>query len=356
MSRDLQAEAAASIPVTVITGFLGSGKTTLLNHLLGHPDLGEAAVLINEFGDVGIDHLLTRKISEDVVLLNSGCVCCSVRGDLVESMRDLFLKRVKGEIPEFKRLLIETTGLADPSPIIHTLINDPMVGARYRLDGIVTTVDCVLAETELDNHPESVKQVAVADRILMTKGDIADPTAIELLHARIRHLNPAAPIILSAHGQVEPAKLLDAGLFNASSKIPDVAAWLRTEAYEKKDQNHHHPGHQHEAAKHDDHITSFVVTLDKPVHWQTFATAIEALVATRGQNLLRVKGIVNAQGFDHPIVIHGVQHMFHPPVELPKWPSNDHRTRVVFIARDLGEKAVSFLLSQATREELFSLQ
>ncbi len=361
MSRDLQAEAAAAIPVTVLTGFLGSGKTTLLNALLQHPDLSDTAVLINEFGLVGLDHLLVRPVQEDIVLLNSGCVCCTVRGDLVTAMRELFLKRVKGEIPEFRRMVIETTGLADPAPIIHTLMSDPMIGARYRLDGIVTTVDAVNGDATLDSQPESVKQAAVADRLVLTKADLADPAALHALQDRLFALNPAAPQLLADHGQLNPVEILDCGLFTAKGKAPDVDRWLAEEAYRAAgprhhhghecgdhcSHGHHHHHHHHDHHRHDDRIASFVVTFDQPVPWEGFVTALEMMIATKGESLLRVKGIVNARGEDKPLAIHGVQHLFHPPAPLPAWPDADRRTRLVFITRDLPREPVESLLQTA---------
>jgi G3E family GTPase len=306
--------------------------------------MAETAVLINEFGEVGLDHLLVRHVSEDIVLLNSGCLCCTVRGDLVTAMRDLFLKRVRGDVPEFSRLVIETTGLADPAPIIHTLMTDPVIGARYRLDGIVATVDAVNGAAQLDRHAEAVKQAAVADRLVLTKCDIADPVAAEALKARLRQLNPAAPLVVAAHGGIEPARILDAGLFNAKSKTPDVERWLNEEAHAaahaaRHDHQHDHH-HHHDVNRHDAHISSFVVTLDEPVEWARLATALELLVTTRGESLLRIKGIVNAKESDTPLVVHGVQHVFHPPVPLAAWPDDDRRTRIVFITRDLGKQGV----------------
>ena len=353
------------IPVSVITGFLGSGKTTLLNHLLQHPDMGETAVLINEFGEIGLDHMLVRELDEDVILLNSGCLCCTVREDLVVTMRDLLRKRMEGDVPPFRRLVIETTGLADPAPILHTLMTDLVLESRYRVDGIVTTVDAVHASGQLDRHNESLKQAAVADRIVLTKTDIGEEDKIEVLMDRLKAINPGAQVIRAINGEAEPEALFNAGLYDPDTKTADVRRWLNDEAYadahgEKHDHEHDHghdddhdhahADHDHEAHdheheshdvnRHDDSIRAFCMTMDDPLPWGPFVQWIESLVATQGENLLRIKGILNVDGEDKPVAVHGVQHVFHPPTQLPRWPDDDRRSRIVFIVKDLNPVAI----------------
>ena len=356
-----QTAAEERIPVTVLTGFLGSGKTTLLNKLLRRPELADTAVIINEFGEIGLDHLLVEKSDDEgMVTLNSGCLCCTVRGDLVRTMSELFLKRSKGEVSPFKRMVVETTGLADPAPILHTLMTDPLLASRYRLDGVVTTVDGVNGGSTLDNHEEAVKQAAVADRLLLTKVDIADAGPLEALKHRLQHLNPGAPSMTISDGEIDPNAILNAGLYNPDTKTADVKRWLHEEAYEGSHDHghgHHHHGHDHgdehkhehgrgeqdphNVNRHDDRIKAFCMTFDEPMSWATVAAAFDALVTYRGPDLLRMKGILNVKDTDKPVVIHGVQHVFHPPATLEAWPEGDDRkSRVVFITRDIAESTI----------------
>ena len=320
-------------PVTVLTGFLGAGKTTLLNHLLKQPELAGTAVLVNEFGEIGLDHLLVRKLDADTVLLNAGCLCCTVRGDLARALRDLLPRARRDEI---SRVVIETTGLADPAPILATLLSDPVAASAYRLDGIVTVVDAVNGPATLDAQPEAVRQVAVADRIVLSKTDLAGPCG---LRERLRRLNPVAPIVVADHGAVAPEAILHAGLFDAGGKIQDVRVWLDAAAF--ADAAHGHDHTQHDVNRHDGRIAAFCLTFDRPLHWQGIGPWLEMLIATRGEDLLRVKGILNLAGQDKPVVIQGVQHVFHPPALLPEWPEGDPRTsRLVFITRDLPREVV----------------
>ena len=331
-------ESGERIPVSVLTGFLGSGKTTLLSRLLRDPAMQDTAVVINEFGEVGLDHMLVESSSDDVVVMDSGCLCCTIRGDLIDTLRNLFRRRVTGDVPEFARLIIETTGLADPAPILHTLMTDPLLAARYRLDGVITTVDGVNGLAQLDAQFEPVKQAAVADRLLITKQDLADREILDTLVERLRTINPAAPIHAVSHGEIDPDTLFGAGLYDPKTKSPDVERWLREEAYADAQDDHHH--HHHDRNRHDDRIRAFCLIAEEPMRWDAFADWMEALIATHGEALLRVKGILNVTDTDKPVAVHGVQHVFHPPAVLENWPDGDRRSRIVMITRDLNREPV----------------
>jgi G3E family GTPase len=353
------------LPASLLTGFLGSGKTTLLSKLLRQPALAETAVIINEFGEIGLDHLLVENAPEQPVLLDSGCLCCTIRGDLIDTLRSLFRRRVKGEVPAFKRVVIESTGLADPAPILQTLMSDPLLADRFRLDGVIATVDAVNGMDQLDRHFESVKQAAVADRLVLTKTDLAEPARLAALQARLKRLNPGAPQILARLGEVDGARLFDAGLFNPALfnpalKTPDVQGWLRAEAYTEHEA---HPGHDHahehehdhhhgqsglDPNRHDAHIRAFCLTAEHALDWPRFTRFIETLIARDGDKLLRIKGILNVAGFDAPVAVHGVQHLFHPPALLPAWPDADRRSRLVLIVKDLVEEEIRKEFSAVT--------
>lgn len=332
---------SAGLPVTLLTGFLGSGKTTVLNGLLAHAGMARTAVIINEFGEIGLDHQLVASAKDEMILLKSGCLCCTVKGDLIDALRRLFLQRVRGDVPEFDRVVIETTGLADPAPIIHTLMADPLIAARYRLDGVVSTVDAANGMSTLDTHEEAVKQVAMADRILLTKTDLADATARAAIEARLHALNPAARVVPVVAGAVDPGILTGLGLFDPETKSADARRWLQAEAYEDRGHDHHDHHHHHDVNRHDDRIEAFCFTVDAPIDAFAFESWLNVLTSFRGPNLLRIKGIVNLAGHERPVAIHGVQELFHPAVELPAWPSSDRRSRIVFITRDLDRAVIA---------------
>lgn len=350
------------IPLTVITGFLGAGKTTLINRLLKDPELSDTVVIINEFGEIGLDHLLMESVGDGMVLMQSGCLCCTIRGDLVNTLEGLLRKRDNGRITLFRRVLIETTGLADPAPILQTVMAHPYLGLRYSLEGVVTLIDAVNGWATLDSQPEAVKQAAVADRLALTKRGLAGSEAQALVD-RLRRLNPSAPIFDS--GNVTAADLLDCGLYDPATKAPDVARWLRDEellaalgrkAHRHADGTIHHEADQGDAAaaargqdhndpnRHDAAIRAHAFATEKAIAAASFALFQELLRSAHGPKLLRLKAIVKiAESPDNPAVIHGVQHVFDPPVILDRWPDDDRRTRMVFITRDLEPSFVEGL-------------
>ena len=327
------------MPLSIITGFLGAGKTTLLNRLLREAALADTVVIINEFGEIGLDHLLIEKVDGDLLLLQSGCLCCTMRGDLINTLEDLLRRRDNGRIPPFRRVLIETTGLADPAPVLHTLMSHPYLLLRYRLDGVVTLVDAVNGAATLDAHAEAVKQVAVADRLVLAKTDlVGDPDALAALRTRLAGLNPGARQLDAACGEADAASLLDAGLYDPDAKIPDVRRWLNAQAYAT---GHGHHAHGHDVNRHDAHIRAFCLSSAVALAPAAFDLFLQLLREAHGPSLLRVKGLVGLSDDPaRPVVIHGVQHVFHPPVRLEQWPDADHSTRIVFILRDLEPRFI----------------
>jgi G3E family GTPase len=324
---------AGRIPVSVVTGFLGSGKTTLINRLLKKPEMNRVAVIVNEFGEIAIDNDLVEASSEQMKLLDSGCLCCAVRGDLEETLRELFVQRRNGQVIDFERVVIETTGLADPAPVMQTLMTDTMLQAQYRLDCVVTLVDAVNGIGQLDTLKEPVKQAALADRIVITKTDLVDEAQVQALIARLRGLNLAVPMKRALNGEIDAPFLIGVGLETARSRMEEVERWMGAEPRDEH-------GHVH---RHESDIRTFSLRYEKPFTWATFTQCMEVLTAMRGPDLLRVKGLVNVEGRHGPLVVQSVQHVFHPPIELADWPSGDRTTRLVFITRGIERAAVASL-------------
>lgn len=351
------------IPVSLLTGFLGSGKTTLLNRLVRDPAMRRALVIINEFGSIGIDHDLVAPAQEETVVeMASGCLCCTIRGDLVRALRDAPWRFARDGVRWFDRVLIETTGLADPIPIVHTLLADERIAKLYRLDSVITTVDAATGMATLDAQPEAVKQVAVADRLVLTKTDLVTEADARRLRERLGSINPAAPITVAIQGELDPADMFGVGLYDPAAKSNEVQAWLNAEAYEAHHAHDHHGHdhhdhgyhghhdhrHDHDVNRHDDHIRSICLTFDEPLSGDAFERWLEVLTMFVGPQILRIKGLLNLAEFDQPVVVHGVQHIFHPPLMLDRWPSEDRRSRIVFITRDIDETALRGTLGLMT--------
>jgi G3E family GTPase len=340
------------IPVSIVTGFLGSGKTTLLNRLLKEPELKDTAVIINEFGDVGIDHLLVEQSGDGIIELSDGCLCCTVRGELVDTLSDLIDRAQTGRIATLARVVIETTGLADPAPVLSAIMGHPVLVQAFRLDGVVTVVDAVNGMATLDAHEEAVKQVAVADRIVLTKTDLLEGQSSAALEIRLKSLNPGASIVIA--NSASATALVNCGLYDPSTKSIDVARWLNDEAYRDReherhglDGHHHHHDHNahdhhhHDLNRHDKSISAFSLTHDEPLPLSSVQMFLELLQAAHGEKLLRMKGIIAlADDPDRPLVIHAVQKIMHPPARLKAWPDNDRRTRLVIITKDMPESFV----------------
>lgn len=362
--QGVKAAATDRIPVSLLTGFLGAGKTTLLNALMKHPEMAGTAVLINEFGEVGIDHHLVGTLDETMVLLDSGCLCCTMRGDLVAALRTLHERLSKREIPAITRVLIETTGLADPAPVVYTLMEERFTAARYVCDSVLTVIDASHGLEQIARHREAMRQAALADRLLITKTDLADSLDREKLDALLRTINPGAPRLEVRDGRIAPGFLFGTGLYSPEGKQPEVASWLGEEGARDQDhghgESHHHhenhhdcaegdthldhahhahmPAHSH-AHRHDGAISSFSVTFARPVAWRGFTAAMGEILKTYGARILRAKGLMNVAGDPCPVVVQCVQDAAYPSVRLAEWPKDgsfkSRQGRMVFITDGL---------------------
>ena len=341
--------ASERLPVQIITGFLGSGKTTLLNLLLKQPVGQSTAVIINEFGEIGIDHLLVETSTEEMIELNNGCICCTIRGDLADKLGSLAMWRDSGKLPPVEHVVLETTGLADPAPIMHTLMTDPNLLNRYRLHGVVTVVDAIVGSSSLDQHAEARKQVAIADCLMLAKKDLvethSDWHAYDNLKSRVRHINPRAAIHAAEHGKIDANIIFSRYEENAENTFANFSAWLdaagETDSHQDDNSHDHDHDHKHQHAHGAAGITSFVVELDQPIESDEFNEFLQQLASEFGEQILRMKGILHVRDMpDRPAVIHGVQHVFFPITWLEHWPDNQRSSKLVFITQNLEPERI----------------
>ena len=352
----MHSERDTRIPVTIITGFLGSGKTTLLNHWVKQPELSDCAVLINEFGSVGLDHQLVKQVDEQVMLLDSGCICCSVQGSLATALQELFMKALRKEIKPFRRLIIETTGLADPAPVLFTLRQDNFIAERYRFDGIVTLVDAVHIEGQLARQYEAVKQIALADLLVISKSDLVAPEALSALQQRLGQLNGAAPQHVVQEGELSPSVLEKIGPYSSErgKDVRSLLAWLRTEAPNLGIASPLRPvatttaaiGAQPTLPNNHADVASFSLRFGTPLQPARLIAAVEAVQAHFGDSLLRLKGILQLEGESQPLVIHGVHGQLYPLTSLGDWPEGKAQSRLVFIVRAAAKEPIEQLFLQ----------
>jgi len=328
------------IQVNVVTGFLGSGKTTLLQRLLHSPDLQDTAVLVNEFGEVGLDHHLLQSVTESTLLMDNGCLCCAIRGDLQGALTELFDQRERGDIPAFKRVVIETSGLADPVPIAYTVLAEPILQHHFRLGNVITTIDAINGASQLNEFEESVKQVGVADRLVVTKSDMAAVDDVARLREELQRLNVSAPIFDAAHDDLSPERLIVEDLYDLKGKMREVEYWREQEDHAGHDHTEHDHDHGHTTG-----VTSFALTFDGALDWTAFGIWMTMLLNRHGDRVLRIKGMLNVAGQPTPVLINGVQHVVHPPLHLEAWPDDDHRSRLVFIVRDISRAKIEASLA-----------